>query len=616
MGKSRGTVEATEYTGRPVTILTARTDLYDQILDWCEEFELDARIIPSFTRTCPSAAGEYGEELANHLLRIYARGVSSELIHDPDTLEQPLPCEAGGKCKYRRQMERLTPGAHDVLIGHYTHAFVPKVIEGRVVAIDEFPESAYISTLDNDVLPTAVTTWLQEKEAIPYHGFSDLMTNRGDSAKRDETIAWFDQQGVQSDQPSAVESELVHADVPLAVFTLLIGESLGNGWRRASLGENRIGVFNGKENKVDILRQPDFEPAEKVLALDGTPTIDLWELVLGISLEQREVLSEMERKAYIWNALNHRVYQTTEARKPYSSGNYVSVQQDHALITAIRRHHGQKPALITSKKALEGGGSNQNQCYEDAGVLGQVSAYEYRGNLIGSNQFKHERVGVVTGSAHYGDEYIERWGALAGKAITPTSYEENPGQPRDYGEFGNKVRQHMAEHSTLQEILRFGRDERGATVYVHTSALPNWVPLAGKGQVVTTRSIGMRRVIEAAKDRDEWRTTALLDAVDIGERQVREHLNTLHAEGVIDRESEGRGYTWRNTGLHEVNEKGTVDLWPLTEHELSEDEVAEVARSTINTWEFRNLTPKTLASDQQGINPSDGTPLLVTTSDD
>jgi hypothetical protein len=138
--------------------------------------------------------------------------------------------------------------------------------------------------------------------------------------------------------------------------------------------------------------------------------------------------------------------------------------------------------------------------------------------------------------------------------------------------------------------MRFGRDANGAVVYVHTDTLPEWVPLAGEGRVITTWSEGMRQVVEAARDCESWRTTEIAEhfAVEVGQRRVFDILEDLRDRGYVKREHEGRGYTWHDDGLHEMGESGEVELAPVDVDELTDNQVAELARTDYNTWQFRN----------------------------
>lgn len=120
---------------------------------------------------------------------------------------------------------------------------------------------------------------------------------------------------------------------------------------------------------------------------------------------------------------------------------------------------------------------------------------------------------------------------------------------------------------------------------VYTHGIPAWI-------CPRCWSPGMREVINAAAGLKEWRTGEIADRVSITERQVREHLHALRKRGYLEARHEGRGFTWRDTGLHRVSDHGEVDLEPINTVDLSENEVAEVTRKSIYTWEFRDLQPK------------------------
>lgn len=148
----------------------------------------------------------------------------------------------------------------------------------------------------------------------------------------------------------------------------------------------------------------------------------------------------------------------------------------------------------------------------------------------------------------------------------------------------------MQEHDTLQAVMRFGRDGNGAVVYVHTNTLPEWVPLVGAGRVLTTRSEGERQVLDVIEDREEWTTADLAEHpdVDIGERQVLNVLTKLTEDGYLRAETKGRGYVWRGDGIHRVNEFGEVELESVDLDSLSDNEVDEITRNSVYTWNFVN----------------------------
>jgi hypothetical protein len=242
-------------------------------------------------------------------------------------------------------------------------------------------------------------------------------------------------------------------------------------------------------------------------------------------------------------------------------------------------------------------------------VLEHVDGTAYYGNVLGSNAFKNKRLGVVIGSTHFGDDYIKKWAAYAGEAAERG---DGKGSDLSYGPFGDKVLTHMREHETLQAAMRFGRDGNGAVVYVHTNTLPDWVPIAGEGRVLSVWSDGMKQVVTAAAELGAWRTRDLVEHpdVEVGERQIRKHLHALAERGYLTVEVEGRGFVWEDDGLHRLGDHGDVELDVVSLDELTETEVAELARSSIYTWEFRNVAaPEVLDGvlDTVGVSTGDVT---------
>jgi len=593
MGKSYSAVKAAADTGQQVTILTGRghKEQYQQFREWADEHGLDYYTLPSFTRECDTATGEHGQEWADTVREWYNQGATPKAIHKSGeyVLGRPLPCQEhdGGRCPYASKWD-FDPEDYDVLIGHYNHAHKQKVTSNRTVVFDEFP-NAY-ETLLGPELQGAVSYWLRTTENVPFDSYTDLIENRSDQSRRADALLWFEQHGVERDEIHVFDDTSAHAAAPLAVFTLLASDDLGNGFESADLGETGLGVFNRAGGGVSVLQSPTLKYASGVVALDGTPTKRMWELALGERLNHRAVLQPDELGEYITAALNLNLVRTTEYVKPYNSTGHVNTEQDAALLEAITEEHGKRPSLITTTTA--------EHEYDAAGVLDHVADTKHYGNVLGSNDFDDTRLGAVIGSNHYGDHYIKKWGAYAGEGVERG---EEKGAGLSYTGFGDDILQHMREHDTLQAAMRFGRDGNGAVVYVHTDTLPDWVPLAGEGRVLTTWSDGMRAVVGALEDLASATTAEVGDhpAVDLSRQQVFDHLETLRDRGVLRRRQDaedGRRFVWRDAGLHRLGEHGEVELEPVTLEELTKDEVRQVARSSIYTWEFTNLTAEEVGS--------------------
>ena len=586
MGKSYGAVKAAADTGEQVTVLTGRghKEQYQQFGEWCDEHGLDYYTLPSFTRDCDTANGEHGAEWADTVAGWYHRGATPKEIHKSAeyVLDRPLPCQEheGQRCPYASKWD-FDPDDYDVLIGHYAHAHKPKATTGRTVVFDEFPD-AY-ETLLGPELQGAVSYWLEATDGVPFDSYTDLVENRSDESRRADALLWFDEHGVEPDETHVFDDASAHAAAPLAVFTLLASDDLGNGFERAKLEDVSLGVFDRARGGVSVLQAPALEYASGVVALDGTPTKRMWELALGERLNHRPVLQGDERAEYVRDALNLNLVRTTEYVKPYNSNDHVNSEQDAALLEAITEKHGERPSVITTTTA--------EHEYDADGVLEHVNETKHYGNVLGSNEFDDTRLGAVIGSNHYGDHYIKKWGAYAGE---PVDRGEEKGADLSYSGFGDDVLQHMREHDTLQAAMRFGRDGNGAVVYVHTDTLPEWVPLAGEGRVLTTWSDGMRDVVDALEELTTATTADVVahPAVDLSRQQVFDHLETLRERGVLQRQQDtedGRRVVWRDDGLHRLAEHGDVDLEPVDLEDLDDDEVRQLARSSIYTWKFTNL---------------------------
>jgi len=121
------------------------------------------------------------------------------------------------------------------------------------------------------------------------------------------------------------------------------------------------------------------------------------------------------------------------------------------------------PGVITIKKARAE--------IEDR-VEDDVETIDHYGNVIGSNDLAECNIGAVLGSRHFGDATVELWAALAGEETTRTGR----GSELSYdSEVADLFLKHIREDETMQAILRFGRDQEGALVFCHTSAIRDYL---------------------------------------------------------------------------------------------------------------------------------------------
>ena len=575
LGKSHGAILAAAETGTPISFLTGRgrDEQYEQVKRWCEDAGLRPKVLPAVTEDCPTFTGEHGEEIQAIVQRWYANGATGKDIHKhgDDRLDQPLECQDGGRCPYTAKWD-FDAGDYDVLIGHPNHIHVPKVGNGRTVVIDESTDD-FEAALTGERLSRAVTRHLKRDPELPFENYTDLIENRNDDERRTDALARLGETGIDRDHEHAFEDD-GHALAPLATTVLLASaipdNQHGNGFSTIELpDEGAVGTFYpewGRENDpaVHLLLPPDLEYTRGVVGLDGTPTRAMWEAALGTKLNQVQVLNDDERRTYLRDTASIEFITTNDHGRPLSGDpEDFPLASARALARAVAIRHDERPDLVTTGKMygrLAGSGviAAENDEEDNEELYGDGLYY---GNLKGSNRLKHSRVGVVEGSTHYGDEYIQKWGAFAGENVERG---EGKGLDLSYGGgIGDDVLRHMREHQTLQGALRFGRDGNGATVYVNTNTLPEWVPAKRVGGVLTTKGHGERQAVAAMTDLGGTATTAdVADhaAVDVSKETVRRVLTRLANDGRVDKRWDSGENVYTVAAFGDLNEHGDVDL--------------------------------------------------------
>jgi hypothetical protein len=199
--------------------------------------------------------------------------------------------------------------------------------------------------------------------------------------------------------------------------------------------------------------------------------------------------------------------------------------------------------------------------YEKEQCLNSIDRTKHYGALKGSNEFTDISVGLIAGSPHYSDEYVKRWGALNGHSIE----RRGTGLDADYGSFGNAVLRSMRESRVFQALMRFGRNDRSTTVYVHTAALPEYVPVRASAEVTLWTETD-KKVIDALQKQSSGATTGeFAEKVNVSTRQVRTILNELGDIGAVRREphpQDGRKTLWTGEGLSQLHLLGYVRFEP------------------------------------------------------
>lgn len=531
MGKTESTFVAAAETGEPITYLVGRghEEMYEKAEALCDKYGLSYMEIPTLGEDCPTARGEYGQELADDLNAIvYDRGASPKEAH----INMDFPCTEDGKCSYQKAWGSDRFDTADVLIGHYSHANVPKVVRGRTVVIDEFDEEAFIESLGGDRLETAINHYLDKEDRLPDENKSELIIFDPEIDDLPTTII----NDSHDDVTVGREAELAlddggHALAPYAVLTLMFGDD-PTGMQSLDIHTRRC-IYDHDDNEFRVMTSPNLGLSNGVIALDGTPVKEMWELVLNEDLDHHVVLED-QREAYLEEARDMTVVRTNPHFNSVGVDGHnarKNAERTRDLLTAVESEHGEAPGVITHPTAVKP--------LKEEGVVDDPM---YFGNLLGSNRLKHKHVGVVTHGCHYGDDFVRRWCAFAGEEFE----REGRGTELSYGEFGDTVLEYM-NLQVLQAVLRFGRDDSPTWVYVDTGTpLPEWVPVTDYGDF--RLKDGRRQVLKAIADAgEEFAASDISEQVNIGKRQVQNHLNDIEEEGLVRGEKRGRTYTWRKT---------------------------------------------------------------------
>jgi hypothetical protein len=578
LGKSHGMILAVDETGATISLLTGRgrDEQYQQVKQWCEDTGLDAKVLPAVTEDCPTFAGEHGEEIQATVRGWYENGATGKDVHKygDRRLDHPLPCQDGGHCPYTAKWD-FDPEEYDVLIGHPTHVHVPKVATGRTPVFDEFTDD-FEHALVGERLTRAVTRHLKRDPELPFENYTDLIEHRSDDERRTAALARLAETGIDRDHEHAFEDD-GHALAPLATTVLLasaIDENQHeNGFSTVELpGDGAVGTFYpewGQANVpvVKLLLPPDLTYANGVVGLDGTTTEAMWQLALNTRFTTDQVLDDDERRAYLTETADIEFVVTNDHARPVGGkADDLPVASAKALARAVRIKHDAKPDLVTTGTmhgVLAGQGAIDEPAGDSEGANGDglYGKALYHGNLKGSNRLKHSRVGIVEGSTHYGDEFVKKWAAFAGENAERGA---KKGLNLSYGGgVADDVLRHMREHQTLQGALRFGRDGNGATVYVNTNTLPEWVPTKRVGGVLTTKGDSEREVIEAMTDLGGVATRTEIqqhEDVSVSRQSIERVLNRLSDDGRIEKEWDSGQNVYTVAAFGDLNEHGDVDL--------------------------------------------------------
>lgn len=571
--------------GKRITYLTHRIDnrqQYEQQVREATEGDLSVQQLPAFFRDCPTAKGEHGDDEKRRVERLYDRGVSPGTLH---TLpEVSLPC-GDYDCPYFEKWRGHESA--DVLIGHPSHAHRSRVLKDRIVIVDEDPGDAFRTDFDVGEFQRHVASFFESHDDLPVDALRGLwrLVDMPSAADQRERVL----EAVREPDRTESEGRVVgedrrddHVAIEIAIWGLLAGvgdeeaaggdyprrEELDNGVISTRLSTTTSVVYDGKSGVCAVRDAPDFSSAAAVVGLDGTPLAKSWAGRLGIPSEELEttrVLCDSCREEYLEDAMGYTLVRTTPYVKPYSGADAerINFQKDRGLLHTVSSRAETSVGLITTKNAKE-----PLLEHEDGNEIeidnGNVAHY---GAIKGSNEFEGAEIqtGVVIGSPHPGSTELRVVAGLDGVAYQSTSKRVHSGHPHRRtvpDENSEPYLRNTREDRVAQAVLRFGRTE-GATVFIHTDCLPEWMDSFALEGTIEVRPDGQRDVLETVREIGPAPTAEITQGVSVGQSMAWQHLDELESEGVVCNIGNSHKARWRLSDV-DVSPTAAVDLADVT----------------------------------------------------
>lgn len=522
-GKTTAALQLAATSDTPVTYLCGRTDLYGEAKKELEESnsDIDSVRIPTPHDDCPSFQEESpGDQ--ERLKKLYNKGYSGRKLHFLPKKDALTPC--GDDCRYLQKLNKVENRIDeiDVLIGNHRHSHRNHYINNRIVILDEFNASAFISSYPDpnsqiiddpeEIVPAFLDSLANNDTGFPsarLRDFTDLLVQRDDKYVSDVAVEWFKIHGAsRSDaeefeffSPSSFQHDRDHLLAPFLTLSILCMERVGpeiemaphsdsnilDIWEAANLNPSTRVVRNRNTSKMTILRPPDFSRAEQVIGLDATPTVALWNLLLPpkSDFDLRRVIKRSAFTEYLESALNMSIVQIGDGMHHYAGGRISTY--DRERFRAVKAIEDRKAPLISSKQAI--------QKYREKGLLddfvediGRKTSLEHSNlqniyfkasnfsSIRSSNTFEKQDLGMVFGTPYPGDDVIKRWAGLCGVGVDPQGIGKNKkfveagdslesNDDRKIGVdsvpegIGKEIYEHYVHDQVVQAILRFGRDK-------------------------------------------------------------------------------------------------------------------------------------------------------------
>ena len=477
-GKSYGFHKAAAQRDEKATILQPNRALRQETGQVAaEEHGIEVEDLPSFPHESPlvdEGSPWYSETVEGW----YGRGMSPRQIYSALPEEHTPPA---GEDEYRRKMSGEID-QNDLLMGDPVHSFLGRAVDDRHVAMDDVdPYSSFVNEydLEDPAVREQIMEYVDHHRSRLLRAGADIqsvdqVTNPSDREKR----ALHD---LACDVDSAeVVPETEHVTANTSQIVRVLTEAGDDGtvkWvETSSHDRDHKTKYTGArvDDHVIVGGLPyNLRNARSLLMLTATPVLPVFEKVfedLDVRASVNNTMTVDQRERYFDDILGADVVQTTRSSRFISGGSNVRPEKFCYTVKQIEERHGEKPIVISSKKALTG---KLSEHVEELWVETINFA-----RAIGTNEFGEESLALVWGAPHYGDDYVKRVAAFCGDRDAEPIRED--GEPTRWStETSQDIYDNMCEGTVFQAMLRVGRstDDR-STIYVETDKIPDDVPRA------------------------------------------------------------------------------------------------------------------------------------------
>lgn len=563
---SAGNLPADDDVDHPITVFTKQIDTREQIEEYAIEAGLDPgniKRLPVFNRWCPTAKGEHDDkeisgmdmEWSELMEELQRQLVPPSVIHE--IMEDKIPCQHDGKCEYSAACD-FDAEDYELLIGHPVHANIPSYVEERAVLFDEDAGGAFEYTVSQSVYTAAISTFLEHHIDIEASSKFDLI--RADDEQQEEWSEAIKSRDLLVDPDIGYSNQGGRADAPLLALALLSGEPVENdevtdtGLRRTEIGKKVL--LHDEDDPSVTIRNPSeaLSSAWATIAMDGTPTPEIWEGRLGRELDYADdFMTDDERAEFVRDTLGYNIIQLTEESTVFSAkAKNVSRWKFNGYLHEIKDQHDRMVPTITSLQAKE---SIIHGEYVDNKEL-------HLGKVRSHSELEEETLLAVLGSLHPGNRAIQQLAALDGYAIESNG---EYGVHKSYGEIGDRYYHHMVHNEVAQAIFRAGRKEdiAGADIYVYTACIPDWIPREVVSKLPQEWSDEIEKTKRVLQNNDSVSKEEIQEKTGNGERTVRGHLYTLRDLDAVDSMTGFNGKKeWFDTGIDTLNPHGRFRIQP------------------------------------------------------